>query len=126
MLRLLNLFIILISLLVQPIGEDYPYREGLLCDPIIEAYGGTEVPWIGYPEGWDLPDDLVWLHNDHYAGGDALWTFSSASNPDKLYKVYLFDKLITCDESGNYCGFHHICQFTTSNEEVKPDDGSTG
>lgn len=95
MLALLAAFALLFSPAYAPPPET--------CAAIHTLVGGELVEWIGYPQGWNLPDDLTRADRVDFADG-GVWEFYSASEQARYVWVF-----VSYEVSGTPRGAHEFC-----------------
>jgi hypothetical protein len=91
------------------LGEniDAPWYE-----PLSELTG--ESVWLGYPEGFDVPDDgriIFILRGDAPYGRVMVWIVYAPSTPNYSYLFVYRDTTTTLHESGTYYVIHPCGAF---------------
>lgn len=98
----MHILLILAALLFSPHADKPDCRQ-------IEAItGGVELAWLGYPDGWQLPDDLKRSATVHFAVG-GIWEYTAESEPGVKYLWWFGDFEATTDANGNHLGYHDFC-----------------
>lgn len=86
-----------------------PAAETPECAAIHALVGGELVEWQGYPDGWNLPDDMSrtdWI--DFASGGIiAYWSESEQAR----YVIVFTSYEATADSNGNHYGQHSFCGY---------------
>ena len=111
---MLTLLMLISSLLFASPSQQsdaYPYMGSAACDQVADAYNAQIDPWIGYPEGWNQPDDLQWHDRIHLEGESEVWVFHAYSGPGWEWIWYLIDQQITAAPDGTHEWFHHGCML---------------
>lgn len=96
---MLALVAIVAGLLFVPVYTPTPET----CAAVHALVGGELVEWIGYPQGWNLPDDLERGERIDFADG-GVWEFYSDS--ERARYVWVF---ITYTVDGEPRGYHDFC-----------------
>lgn len=73
------------------------------CAAIHALVGGEPVEWIGYPRGWNLPEDLERADRVDFASG-GIWEFHSGSEQSRY--VWIFLDYVA---DGEPVGYHNFC-----------------
>ena len=78
------------------------------CDAIHALVGGELVEWVGYPQGWNLPDDLKRIGRIDFADG-GIWNDYSRNERARYVWVFL-DYTVDGEPRGahNFCGPYRI------------------
>lgn len=78
------------------------------CEAVHALVGGELVEWIGYPEGWNLPDDLLRIGRIDFAQG-GIWEDYSKSEDARYLWVFL-DYVVDGTPRGahNFCGPYRV------------------
>lgn len=93
-------FLIALFLIIAPVQDKPDCRE------IERLTGGTEIPWLGYPRGWDLPDDIRMTRRLDFAPGHGgVWIFEADSRPGTRWLWWFGDYEV----DGDPPGAHHFC-----------------
>lgn len=95
---MLTVIAILAALFLSPVADKPDCRE------IERITGGVELAWLGYPEGWDLPEDLKRSATVNFAVG-GIWVYTAESEPGAQY-IWWFGDFIA---DGDPIGYHHFC-----------------
>jgi len=77
------------------------------CNAIHALVGGELVEWLGYPQGWDLPDDLKKSSRIEFAEG-GIWDYYSASQ-QAHYLIVFTSYEQTTNPNGEHFGAHEFC-----------------
>lgn len=100
-----HLLILLTLLLLTRSTQAYP----TICDRIdvlAEALGAHLEPWLGYPQGWELPDDLRYVSETVFQDGNGGGVIVQVSPSTGKRYVWYFDDYIA---DGEPYGMHHFC-----------------
>lgn len=77
------------------------------CDAIHALVGGELVEWVGYPDGWQLPDDLKRIGRIDFADG-GIW--NDYSRNERARYVWVFTSYEqNADANGQHFGAHFFC-----------------
>lgn len=74
------------------------------CREIEALTGGVELAWLGYPQGWALPEDLEMTSRIDFADG-GLWEYAAESEPGVRYLWWFGDYVV----DGTPAGMHNFC-----------------
>src|SRR5690242_10211012 len=77
------------------------------CDSIHALVGGELVEWQGYPQGWDLPEDLTKVARVDFDNG-GMWAYYSKSEHARYIWVFTSYEQTGDPDEGDF-GAHEFC-----------------
>lgn len=100
------LFFAIIVLMVAPASAYAPGCDRI--DTFAAALGAELVPWVGYPKGWELPEDVQFVERTEFADGGGVWTMVAPSTKEKF--VWYFVDFEPGPDGGahNFCGPYRL------------------
>lgn len=89
------------------------------CETWRDIYEGEAAPWIGYPKGWDWPDDLQADGGFDFPDDGGVLFFYAPSQPDTEWVFVMLSYRATYKDG--VLGQHDFCgPYLVSREELKP------
>lgn len=89
------------------------------CDGWQAVYNGEVAPWIGYPKGWDWPEDLQADGGFDFPDDGGVLFFYAPSQPDSEWVFVMLSYKATY--KNGHLGQHDFCgPYRVSRAELKP------
>ena len=100
---MLHPLLLIAALVFAPVDSPTPET----CDAIHALVGGELVEWLGYPLGWDLPDDLQKVGRVDFDSG-GVWAYHSDIDQARYLWVFVSYEQTT-GADGQHFGAHEFC-----------------